>query len=331
MISSAVIGLGVGEKHVETLNKISFIKEVKVFDLNYLKAKKIVKKYKKAKICNSFKDIYNDKNIKLVCIASYDGDHFQQIVKLLKKNKNVFVEKPAVIYRNQAKIISNLLKKSNLYFGSNYILRKSKRFIKLRKLINKNYFGKIYAIEADYNYGRLFKILKGWRGREKKYSVTLGGGIHVIDLIIFLMNDFPRSVYSEKNKIVTKNTNFKDPDDLTSILKFKNQCILKITSNFGCVYPHFHKLNIYGSKKTFENYYDYGKVFYKRDNKCFKKIDLPYKKFSKGDLLKDFVFDFKNKLNRNKYISDVFKTLSVCFSIEDSLKTKKKIDIKFIK
>ena len=51
-----------------------------------------------------------------------------------------------------------------------------------------NYFGKIYLIEANYNYGRLEKIVKGWRGKIYNYSVTHGGGIHLIDLIIQLTN-----------------------------------------------------------------------------------------------------------------------------------------------
>ena len=38
--------------------------------------------------------------------------------------------------------------------------------------------------------------------------------------------------------------------------------IAKISSNFGCVYPHFHKLAIYGTKKTFENGH---KVNYPKD------------------------------------------------------------------
>ena len=89
----------------------------------------------------------------------------------------------------------------------------------------------------------------------------------MIDLVYFLTNNLPTSVFSEQNKIVTKNTKFKNYDFVTSILKFKDNCILKLSSNFGCVYPHFHKLNIYGTKKTFENNYEYGKIFYQRDSK----------------------------------------------------------------
>ena len=60
-------------------------------------------------------------------------------------------------------------------------------------------------------------------------------------------------VFSYANKITTKNTQFKYPDLITTIFKTNKKLIGKITSNFGCVYPHFHKISIYGTKKTFEN------------------------------------------------------------------------------
>lgn len=328
---AAIIGLGIGEKHLETLNKINFISKVKIYDLNFIKTKEIEKKYKKAIACKNIKEIYDDKDIKLACIASYDSSHFIQIKNFLKKNVNVFVEKPAVTKLHEAKKIFQLLKKKELFFGTNYILRKSKRFIDLKNRISRNYLGKIYSIEADYNYGRLSKLTKGWRGDERKYSITLGGGIHLIDLIYFLTNNLPIFAFSEKNKIVTKNTKFKNYDFVTSILKFKNNTILKLSSNFGCVYPHFHKLNIYGTKRTYENHYEYGKIYYKRDSKKFIKIKTPYKNYNKGALLKEFVIDLKKNQNRKKYLKNIFNTLSVCFAIEESLRKNKKINIKYIK
>ena len=85
------------------------------------------------------------------------------------------------------------------------------------------------------------------------------------------------------------------------------------------------------STETFENYYEFGKVYIKRNSKNYLKIHTPYKKYSKGALLEEFILDLKNNRNRQKYINDVFKSLSICFAIEDSLKMNKKIKINFIK
>ena len=67
-----------------------------------------------------------------------------------------------------------------------------------------NRFGKIFYIEGDYNYGRVKKITKGWRGKIPFYSVTYGGGVHIIDLITWIVDELPIQVKADSNKIVTK-------------------------------------------------------------------------------------------------------------------------------
>ena len=66
----------------------------------------------------------------------------------------------------------------------------------------------IFYIEGDYIWGRKEKLI-GWRSSIKNYSATLGAGIHLIDLIIWILNDKPKSVISFGNKIGTKDSKFK--------------------------------------------------------------------------------------------------------------------------
>ena len=84
--------------------------------------------------------------------------------------------------------------------------------------------------EADYNYGRLWKLVRGWRGKIPFYSVMQGGGVHMIDLILNICKDLPVQVKAYGNKIVTKKTNFNFNDLSVAILKFKDGKILKVTS-----------------------------------------------------------------------------------------------------
>ena len=36
------------------------------------------------------------------------------------------------------------------------------------------------------------------------------------------------------------------------LLRFADGTVAKTAANFGCVYPHFHRLSIYGTTATFE-------------------------------------------------------------------------------
>lgn len=330
-LNAAVIGLGVGESHLKCLIKNNHVKKIKIFDKNLNKTKKIAKKYK-VYGCKNINEIFEDKSIHIVCIASNDDNHSDQVHKCLKKNKHVFVEKPAFINQDDAKKAFRVLKKkTKIFFASNHILRESKRFQKLKKLINNKFFGKIYYFEGDYNYGRINKIINGWRGKIKNYSITLGGGIHLIDLSHFLLNEKIIEVKSYSNNLVTSNTKFRNKDCVVSIIKFKNNIIGKITSNFGCVYPHFHKLSIYGTKKTFENYIEYGKIFTERDKNIFVKLKERYKPTNKSLKFNQFLNSIIFKKNRNHYLKEVFDCLSVCFAIDASIKNNKTIKVKYLK
>ena len=131
-------------------------------------------------------------------------------------------------------------------------MRYHPKFKKVKELINKKTIGKIYSIEGEYNYGRIEKLIKGWRGKIPFYSVVQGGGIHLIDLMIWITNSTPKEAISVGNKIITSKSSFKFNDNNIAILKFKNDIIGKVTSNFSCVMPHHHTLKVFGSKGTIE-------------------------------------------------------------------------------
>ena len=325
-----VIGLGVGERHIESFTKFG-CKVKKIFDFDRKKMLSIKKRYPSIEICKNENDIFKDEKINIVSIASYDNYHYQQILKAIKFKKNIFVEKPIVLNEKHLSKIFKLIKKQNIYLFSNFILTESPIFIKLKKLISNKEFGKIYSVEADYNYGRIKKITHGWRGRIPYYSVTLGGGIHMVDLISWIVKSKAIEVKSYGNKLCTKKNQFKYNDCTVSLLKFTNGMIAKISSNFGCVYPHFHKLSIYGTKKTYENDIDNQRIFRSRSRNNIKKSKNNYKNYYKGNAIKYFLKSIGKKSLRQKLIERVFDSIKVCFAIERSIKNNKTVKINYLK
>ena len=81
------------------------------------------------------------------------------------------------------------------------VLRNHPMFKKVFKLVNSGKIGKIYHIEGEYNYGRFHKLLNGWRGKIPFYSVTLGGGIHIIDLIHWFTKSKFKKVIAISNRL----------------------------------------------------------------------------------------------------------------------------------
>ena len=122
------------------------------------KLNNIKKKYPKMIVTSDEETIFKDKQINLVSIASYDNYHFDQILKCLKNEKNIIVEKPMCLNPNQLKRIYSLIKTKRTKMTSNLVLRVNSLFKEFKKKIDIN---RTYYIEGDYIWGRRKNYLDG--------------------------------------------------------------------------------------------------------------------------------------------------------------------------
>lgn len=333
-INCAVIGMGVGARHADFYNSYNYTNLVKIYEIDKNKWKNIQKRYPKVKLVDNENQIFNDPNIDLISLASYDNYHFSQILKAAKYKKNIFVEKPICLLLKQLKIIKKNVLKSKIIMSCNFVLRENKQFKEIEKNIQKKRIGKIYFIEGDYNYGRAEKIENGWRGKISNFSVTHGGAIHMIDLILWYLKELPIDVVSSGNKLVIKNKHFKSNDFTIGILNFKSGKIVKITSNFGCVSPHHHAFKIFGDKGSIIHDMRGGLLVNSRNKKKKPKIfDLKTSNKQKANILKSFVNDIinnrKKKLKEN--FNNIINSMLVSLAIDKSIKKRKKILINYKK
>jgi predicted dehydrogenase len=327
-LKTGVIGMGIGNLHAKIMNKHPKSKLIYVCDKK--KNFSFLAKKFGCKFSTNANNLIKDKSIDLVSIASYDNHHFQHAIKCIAKNKHIFIEKPFCQSFSQYKKIKRLLNKSKLYFSTNFVLRNHPKFKKIKEIIEKKRIGKIYHIEGDYNYGRIHKLLNGWRGKIPFYSVTQGGGIHIIDLMIWLTKSLPKDVFALGNRISTLNTKFKYMDNVTGLINFENGVTGKVSSNFGAVMPHDHQMRIFGTKGSVSLSHNEISLFISR---------LPYKKkikikFKNDNFYKVKILDnFINSITAKKKFNliskhEVFASMATCLTIDKSLKSKKREKVK---
>ena len=333
MINAGVIGLGVGEQHLITLLNHPFIEKVYIFDKDLKKLNEVHNRNQSAIVATSESDIIGNTNCKLVCIASYDSDHFRQVIDCVSSSQHIFVEKPVCLFLKEAKSIINRLRlNSDVRFSSNLILRKSSRFADLKYRIDHNELGEIYSIDADYYYGRIHKLIDGWRGEIDFYSVFLGGGVHMIDLVRWLTGKEAVSVFATSNKIATHGSKFRHEDYISANISFEGGMNARVSANFGCVHPHYHSVKVFGTKATFINGKESAKIYDSRsphDDPHI--INTDYPGCRKGDLLNSFIDEIKNNSTPAYTIEDIFETMAVCFTVEKSVKTGASVELNDIR
>lgn len=318
MLRAGVIGLGVGEQHIAGYRAHPDCRVVAVCDTDPAKREAARAKYPGVDVlADPFELICRD-DIDVVSIASPDDAHYAQIVAAIGHGKHLFVEKPLCLRRDEFDDIRRRLKtRGDLVLSSNLILRAAPRFLDLRRRIREGELGEVYCLEADYNYGRIHKIISGWRGRIPEYSVMLGGGVHVVDLLLWLTGKRVVEVAAFGNGICTRGTAFRGPDAVLAILRFEDQTMAKVTANFGCVFPHFHRVLVYGTQGTFENGMDHARLWRSRERDVApERLDTAYPGAAKGELIPGFVERVLRGTPAAVSEDDVMRSMEVCFAID---------------
>lgn len=324
-IGIAVIGLGIGERHLRAYHRDSRCKVRWVLDHNNIKAKNLAEETG-AGVASSYETILNDEDVQIISIASFDNDHASQIIQSIEAGKHVFVEKPICQTMEQLQEIQKVWLKQNgkIKLASNLILRATPVYQWLKEKIIAGDFGKIYSFDGEYLYGRLHKITEGWRNAVEDYSVIEGGGVHLIDLMLWLINERPQTVFSMGNRISTDGTKFRYNDFVTSTMQMKSSLIARITANFGSVHRHQHVVRVFGTKGTFI-YDDMGaRVHWVRDeDKKAEMLTMPTLPTDKGDLIPDFVLAVLEDKDINEQTQATFDGLSISTACDRALISKR--------
>jgi predicted dehydrogenase len=290
MLNAAVIGLGVGEQHARAFARTHGCRIRWLCDRDEAKARTLAASIGQGQVAPSLQVALSDPETSVVSLATYDDQHSQQVVAALNAGKHVFCEKPLCRTADELAAIDRAWKRSPRHLRCNFVLRAAPVYRWLREAIRGGEFGDIYAVDGDYLYGRLHKITDGWRKDVENYSVLVGGGVHLIDLMMWLVSERPISVSAVGNAIVTRGTAFRYDDFAAATYLFASGMIGRITANFGCVHRHQHVLRVFGTKKTFVVDDQGPRVWEARDDGGRpNKLDLAPLPTSKGDLIPSFV------------------------------------------
>jgi len=320
-----VIGLGVGEQLARAFDRHQDCRLVALCDVDADRLAEVGARFPTARRYLDAEALFADMEIGAVAVASYDDAHARDILRALKSGRHVFSEKPlCTLAADAAAITAALAAAPHLRLSTNTVLRASPRFAALYAQIRAGLLGRPYFVEADYNYGRLHKLTEGWRGRVPDYSVMLGGGIHMIDLVMWLVGSDVVEVTAYGNRIASAaaGSTFPGYDLSVALLRFSDGAVGKVAANFGCVTPHFHRLVVYGTEATWENGLPIAHLTTSRDpNTEPAEIADAYPGMGKGDLVPSFVDAVLGRGPALVSEREALAALAVCFAVKRALES----------
>jgi predicted dehydrogenase len=326
----AVVGLGVGESHARTYASLEPCRLRWIYDLDPDRARAAASRLGGVDIAPDWDAILSDRAVDIVSIASYDDAHFGQVTQALNAGKHVFVEKPLCRTLDELRAVRQALRAGGGQLSSNLVLRSAPAYVWLKDAIRGGRFGDVYAVDGDYLYGRLSKITEGWRSGVHDYSVMTGGGIHMVDLMMWLTSERPQRVTASGNRVCSEGSAFKYHDYQAASFQFASPLIGRITANFGCVHPHQHALRVFGTRATFVHDDRGPRVSMSRDGAPLERLDLPALPASKGDLIPAFVDRVLRRCDSAAETQHDCDVISACIAADRAARQGETIDVEYI-
>ena len=334
MLKVGIIGLGVGKKHIKAFNSHPGCKVAIVCDFSEEKRKEAGREYPDMRVTRDAGDVLCDPELDIVSVASFDNYHYEHVLGALENNKHVFVEKPLCLFPHEALSIREVLNKNrNIRMSSNLTLRTCPRFVGLKEGVLSKEMGRLFYMEGDYFWGRIYKMTEGWRGKMEYYSIVLGAAIHMIDLLLWISGQNPVAVQGYGNQIATSGSGFRFNDFASILMRFENGMVAKVCANGGCVHPHFHRVTVFGTERSFLHEIG-GGMWMEPGRPEAKRVEVkeeyPGVK-ERGRIISTFVDSILDKKTEAIVpTEDVFSTISVCFAAEKAIQEQKPVRIEYI-
>jgi predicted dehydrogenase len=332
-IGVGIVGLGVGAQHARAFNVHPASEVRSLLDLDGERARVLATEFPDCAVAEKFEDMLTDPQIDALVIASFDDAHYGQVVAALHAGKHVFVEKPMCRTLDELVDMKALWQSAGgrLKLHSNLVLRAAPLYLWLRERIGAGDFGPLYAFDGDYLYGRLHKITEGWRRSVSEYSVMVGGGVHLVDLLLWLTGERPVTVSASGNRICTAHSEFQHGDFVAATFDFDSGLVARITANFGCVHRHQHVMRVFGTQATFL-YDDMGPRWHRSRNPAVApdRLDKAPLPANKGDLVPTFVSSIVDDADDSERTQGFFDGICVCIAADRALATGKKERIQYL-
>ena len=219
MYTACLIGYGYwGSKLARNFQNSRFFNIISIADTKHKHLASAKKTYPLIKYFKDYKKAIKNKSINLVIISSPTSTHFKIAQYALKNSKHILVEKPLSLSLNEVKKLNKIarVKKRMIFVDYPFLFSGSINFLK--KIIDKNKYGKLLEIES---YREQAPI-------RKDTNVIWDLGTHDISILTYLLKKQPYKIQTIKKK------NFQNPlcDTAYINLKYKNNLNVLIKNSW---------------------------------------------------------------------------------------------------
>ncbi len=192
----AVIGTGQwGKNHARVYKELPSTELVAVCDVNAERAKAMADQYG-VKAYSDSTEMLKDKQIEAVNVCTWSTILFQEAQKALNAGKHVLVEKPMSTSPQQAEKLVQMAQENGLHLTVGFLMRFIPGLQQIRQSVENKKIGELVCATA--------KRVSQWPERIGDVGVVKDTAIHDIDVMNYIFDQYPTSVYANMGSMRIK-------------------------------------------------------------------------------------------------------------------------------
>lgn len=192
----AVIGTGQwGKNHARVYHELPSTELIAVCDVNRERAQAMAKQYG-AKAYTSSAQMLKNKEIEAVNVCTWSTILAKEALKALRAGKHVLVEKPMATNPKQAEKLVQTAQENGLHLTVGFLMRFIPGLQHIRQSVENKKIGELVCATA--------KRVSQWPERIGDVGVVKDTAIHDIDVMRFISNEDPVSVYAKMGSMRIK-------------------------------------------------------------------------------------------------------------------------------
>lgn len=196
-VAVGIIGAGYwGPNLIRNFSLVDGCKIKYVCDLDKKKLEKLKKTYPSVTFTTKAQDVFSDKNVDVVAIATPVATHFALAKKALLSGKHVFIEKPITKSVAEAEELIKIANKKKLLLHVDHTFLYYPPILKIKEIIDSGELGDLHYFDSQrVNLGLI----------QPDINVIWDLAPHDISILQFLYNKKPKSVSATATRHVGKN------------------------------------------------------------------------------------------------------------------------------
>jgi len=271
----------------------------------------------------SFEEMLDDKRIHIIAHCAHADTRPDMISRAALSGRHVVIEKPAGTTPEGTAQIRDAVTKAGVKSIVSCVLRWNPQFQTIRALIDDGKLGDLIYAEADY-WHPIVKAYSGYPYYMRKIcsgSSFVVAGVHAADILRWLAGEIVEVAAFSTGPIMNKDYGY--PPVSVASLRFANGAIGKLSSVIEGETPYIFNCRLFGTTMSIDNNRIHSSKWYPGTLGYY---EFPTIKPESGDVshhpfvpeIRHFMECIENNVESHASIHDTYKTMALCFAIDES-------------